>query len=179
MSKPVIVGIDPSLNSLGFAHRVNDQVLAFCIGSSKLRGLQRIKFLRDAVSEALDQYTPTMVAFEGYALGFRGKSNTIFDLGELGGVLKLLILERGIDILLVPPTSLKLFATGKGNADKDQVSVSVKALLGVSFPTSDQYDAAGLLAMGELYYSSRRLRRGGILPHRKKALESCAVVKAF
>lgn len=174
-----IVGIDPSLTSLGLAYRVNGIPRAFCIGGKDYRGMQRIKYIRDAVAEAIDQYSPELVAYEGYALGFRGKSNTIFDLGELGGVLKLLILERGIDILLIPPTSLKLFTAGKGNADKEQVSLAVKEMLGVTFSTSDQYDAAGLLLMGEMYYSRNRMRRGAIQPHRIRAVEASSFISAF
>jgi len=180
MSRKVI-GIDPSLTSLGLAYRNNGSVLAYCVSGKELRGLARIRYIREAVDEALDRYTPDLVVFEGYALGFRGKSNIIFDLGELGGVLKLLILDRGIDILLVPPTSLKLFATGKGNADKEQVSLAVKEMLGVSFSTSDQYDAAGLLAMGEMYYSSDSAMRGRRtpVPHRKRALDACTLLQSF
>ncbi len=179
MSHGKVVGIDPSLTSLGLSYRVNDLLRSFCIGGKDYRGMTRIKHIRDAVEEALTRYSPDLVAFEGYALGFRGKSNIIFDLGELGGVLKLLILERGIDILLVPPTSLKLFATGKGNADKEQVSLALREELGVAFSTSDQYDAAGLLLMGEMFYSMNRMRRGVLLPHRKRALESCSLISAF
>ena len=178
-----VIGIDPSLTSLGLAYRINDQVRSFCVGGKEYRGITRIRYIRDAVEEALNRYTPDLVAFEGYALGFRGKSNIIFDLGELGGVLKLLILERSIDILLVPPTSLKLFATGKGNADKEKVSLAVRSMLGVTFSTSDQYDAAGLMLMGEMFYSMRSrvaLRgRGGLLPHRKQAVEACTLIEAF
>lgn len=178
-----VIGIDPSLTSLGFAYRKGDKALAYCVSGGTRRGIRRIAYIRDAVSEALDRYNPSLVAFEGYALGFRGKSNIIFDLGELGGVLKLLILEKGIDILLVPPTSLKLFATGKGNADKEKVSLAVGSMLGVTFSTSDQYDAAGLMLMGEMFYSMRSrvaLRgRGGLLPHRKQAVEACTLIEAF
>ncbi len=175
-----VLGIDPSLTSLGLSYRVNDKVLAFCIGGKERRGIDRIKYIRDSVAQALDMYEPTLVAYEGYALGFRGKSNIIFDLGELGGVLKLLILERGIDILLIPPTSLKLFATGKGNADKEQVSVALREELGVSFSTSDQYDAAGLLLMGEMYYSSNAPSRRGRKPiaHRQRALAASTLLEA-
>lgn len=179
MSEHVVMGIDPSLTSLGLAYRNNGKVLSFCIGGKGRKGMDRIRYIRDAVSNALDQHSPTVVAFEGYALGFRGKSNTIFDLGELGGTLKLLILERGIDILLIPPTSLKLFATGKGNADKEQVSVAIGKSLGVSFSTSDQYDAAGLLMMGEMYYSKNRTRRGVIPAHREQSLKACNHIAAF
>lgn len=176
-----VIGIDPSLTSTGLAYREGGKIKAYCIGNPKLKGVERIAFLRNAVGAALDRFSPSLVAFEGYALGFRGKSNTIFDIGELGGTLKLLILERGIDILLVPPTSLKLFATAKGNADKDQVGVALERRLGVKFSTSDQYDAAGLLVMGECHNRSRALRGRSVKleTHEQKALNGCTRLAAF
>lgn len=139
--------------------------------------------VRDALSHALEQYAPTFVAFEGLAMGFSPKtSNNVLNLAELAGVLKILILERGIDILLVPPNSLKLFATGKGNAKKEQVSVAMKAALGVAFSTSDQYDAAGLLMMSEMFHASKRVafREGaGVLRHRAQALKSCELLRGI
>ncbi len=177
------MGVDPSLNSTGIAVRANDTVVAYCIGGGDLKGEARIAHVRDAVAFALDRYTPDLVAYEGLAMGFSPKtSNNVLNLAELGGVLKLLILDRGIDILSVPPTSLKLFAAGKGNAKKEQVSLALHAILGVTFSTSDQYDAAGLLMMAEGYHSSKRVafRAGvGVLRHRAKALSSCALVSGF
>ena len=177
-----LLGIDPSLNSTGIAFRVGGKVNAYCIGGGTFRGIARIKHVRNAVNTALDTYAPSLVIYEGYALGFRGKSNIIFDLGELGGVLKLLILERGIDILLVPPTSLKMFVTGKGNAKKEQVSLALEQNHGLSFSTSDQYDAAGLLLLGEMLEDRRRARRTGkvgFTERRRKILDTCTLLRGF
>ena len=174
-----VVGIDPSLNSLGLAARRTDgEHVAYAIASPNLRGEQRVAFLRDKVAGWLDRLNPSLVAYEGYALGFRGKSNAIFSLGELGGVLKLLILERGIDILLVPPTSLKMYVTGKGNADKDAVSNALRERIGVAFSTSDQYDATGLLLMGEAFLDRRKLPRDR-KHHEYKAVKSCSFLQSF
>lgn len=181
MTKPNVLGIDPSLTSTGVAYRRrDDKIVAYALGHRDLRGMERIAFLRDSVHTYLTRNNPSLVVFEGYALGFRGKSNTIFDIGELGGVLKLLILESGIDILLTPPNSLKLFATGKGNADKDQVMLALRKSLGVQFSTSDQYDATGLLVMGEKYLSLKR-KQGNVklAPHEQKALNGCTLLSAF
>lgn len=175
---PVVMAIDPSLNSSGVAYRRRGTLVASCIGSGGHKGLRRIAYVRDCVAQYLDRVSPSLVVFEGYALGFRGKSNTIFDLGELGGTLKLLILERGIDILLVPPTTLKMFITGKGNADKAAVSIAVQRTLGVTFSTSDQYDAAGLFTMGEAYLDSRLLPRDRN-NYKRKAIRSCSFLASI
>lgn len=177
-SPSTVMGIDPSLNSLGIAYRARGRIMATCVTrGGNFRGMGRISVIKEALRTYLDMVNPALVAYEGYALGFRGKSNTIFDLGELGGVLKLLILERGIDILLVPPKTLKSYATGKGNADKQQVSLALKEELGVSFATSDQYDATGLLVMGEAYLNKRLLPRDRT-HYKCKAIKGCAFLPA-
>lgn len=176
-SSCTVVGIDPSLTSLGLAGRRNGVPFANAL-SSKYKGFKRICDIHASVGRWLDYCAPSLVAFEGYALGFRGKSNTIFDLGELGGTLKMLILSKGIDILLVPPTSLKLFTTGKGNADKDQVALAVGREAEVSYGSSDQYDATGLMLMGEAFLDRRLLPRDR-KHYRCRAIQSCLVLRSI
>jgi Holliday junction resolvasome RuvABC endonuclease subunit len=173
-----VVGIDPSLTSLGIAYvNADGRMNAFAI-KSKQRGMTRLLQIEEQVQEYLVGLKPELVVYEGYALGFRGKSNTIFDLGELGGILKRLILAQGIDILLTPPTSLKMFVTGKGNADKDAVAKIVRQETGQVFKTSDQNDAAGLVMMGEAYLNKRLLPRDR-RHYKHRALKGCELISGF
>lgn len=55
---------------------------------------------------------------EDYAMGARGR---IFNIGENGGVLKYKLFKNRITFNCISPTSIKKFATGKGNAKKDQM----------------------------------------------------------
>lgn len=173
-----VIGIDPSLTSLGIAYVNADDVMSAFAIKSKQRGMTRIIEIEDHVQEYLEGIKPELVVFEGYALGFRGKSNTIFDLGELGGILKRLILKQGIDILLTPPTSLKMFVTGKGNADKDAVAKVIRQQTGQVYKTSDQYDAAGLVMMGEAYLNKRLLPRDR-RHYKHRALKGCMMISGF
>ena len=59
-----------------------------------------------------------LVVMEDYALGAKGK---VFHIGENAGLLKWKMWRDKISFKLVGPTTLKKFATGKGNADKHQV----------------------------------------------------------
>ncbi len=58
------------------------------------------------------------VALEGYSMGSRGK---VFNIAENTGVLKYKLFEYGIPLSVYPPTTVKKFATGKGNAKKEQM----------------------------------------------------------
>jgi hypothetical protein len=53
---------------------------------------------------------------EDYAYGAKGR---VFNIGENTGVLKLLLANNAVQV--VSPTAVKKFATGKGNATKDQM----------------------------------------------------------
>ena len=55
------------------------------------------------------------IAIEGYSMGSKGK---VFHIAENTGVLKYKIYNAGIPLEIVPPTTIKKFATGKGNSDK-------------------------------------------------------------
>ena len=55
---------------------------------------------------------------EDYAFAATGR---VFHIAENTGVLKYKIYNSGVPLEVVPPTTVKKFATGKGNSDKDQM----------------------------------------------------------
>ncbi len=61
------------------------------------------------------------VFIEGYSFGSKGK---VFEIGEACGALKSRIWEAGYEYQTVPPTVVKKFASGKGNAKKDMMHES-------------------------------------------------------
>lgn len=170
-----ILSIDPSLTSLGYAHTAGETVVVGSIQPKGLKGLQRLEFLRSFVAQRLDDCNPVLVAYEGYAMGRFAGGGRLADLGELGGVLKMELFKRRIPILLIPPACLKLFATGKGNADKDKVRVAMAKLRGRLFANDDEADAYGLYRMG-LAYSERRHRPRDPRHYMNTALGGCELV---
>lgn len=63
--------------------------------------------------DALAQHP--IVWLEGYAMGSKG---LVFNIAESTGLLKHKLHLLGIRVNIVPPTTVKKFATGKGNSDK-------------------------------------------------------------
>ena len=55
---------------------------------------------------------------EDYSFGSKGK---VFNLAENCGILKYLLFKNGYKFFTVPPTVVKKFATGKGNATKEKM----------------------------------------------------------
>jgi|TARA_R100001082_G_scaffold53007_1_gene28906 hypothetical protein len=68
--------------------------------------------------EGVDQ-----VALEGYAYNAKGK---VFHIAENTGILKYKLYEAGIPVEVYPPSQIKKYATGNGNANKDKMHESFK-----------------------------------------------------
>tara|TARA_R100001082_G_scaffold105064_1_gene76896 strand:+ start:719 stop:1303 length:585 start_codon:yes stop_codon:yes gene_type:complete len=75
----------------------------------------RYNSISDWAVEVLKKYKCNEVALEGYSFGSKGK---VFHIAENTGVLKYRLFQESIPIDIIAPTSIKKFATGKGNADK-------------------------------------------------------------
>jgi Holliday junction resolvasome RuvABC endonuclease subunit len=60
----------------------------------------------------------TEVAIEDYSYGSQGK---VFHIAENTGLMKWKVWQAEINYKLLPPTVIKKFATGKGNANKEKM----------------------------------------------------------
>ena len=90
------------------------------------------------------------ILIEDYSFGSKGK---VFNLAENCGILKYMLYKQGYKFFTVPPTVVKKFATGKGNATKEKMYEAFVAETGVDLhaiispttklgsPTTDVVDA--------------------------------------
>lgn len=62
---------------------------------------------------------PGTILIEDYAYNARGR---VFHIGENTGILKFLLEQECMPYDVVPPTVIKKFATGRGNADKKMMT---------------------------------------------------------
>lgn len=62
-----------------------------------------------------------IVMIEGYSMGSTGR---VFNIAENAGLLKHYLWLRDFEFDIVPPTVVKKFATGKGNANKEAIQQS-------------------------------------------------------
>lgn len=80
------------------------------------KGHERLAYIWTWVATWVDR--ADLVAIEGYAYA---RPNQAHQIGELGGVIRHNLWTHGIPYLDVPPSNVKKYATGKGNASKDDV----------------------------------------------------------
>jgi Holliday junction resolvasome RuvABC endonuclease subunit len=180
MFQPVtsdVLGIDPSLNSLGYSYYSNcDELVTGTIVPKKLKGSERLNYhYKELGSLLAETPTRTVLALEGYSMGSAGRgNNNVFKMGELGGIIRLVAWQSGIDILLVPPKTLKLYIAGNGNADKDKVISAVREEYGIDFTgRDDEADAFALMQFGFSYLSRRKPR----IEHKRRALLKGELIK--
>lgn len=143
MTKMTIVGIDWSLNCPCACILAEDATFAkskFCFLSSKKRdteprrgnitGLEILDYTTEEqrynqntglllhwIYENLPDPNKIKPVFylEGYSMGSKG---LVFNIAECTGLLKHKLFMSKAEVVIVPPTTMKKFATGKGNSDK-------------------------------------------------------------
>lgn len=85
----------------------------------KRTGHQRLAHILSHILEWTDQPDLQFVAIEGYS--YSSRATQAHKAGELGGLVRHSLWRRHIPYIDVPPSCVKKYATGRGNADKDAV----------------------------------------------------------
>ncbi len=147
------LGIDASLTGTGLCltTSVGDVVRLATIGTGELRAAPRLA----EIKRVADLFIPAdtiFAAIEGYAYHEVGR---VFELGEVGGVLRLLVHERNIPYVEVPPASLKKFATGASGASKEHMIAAAKEA-GARPADDNQADAFFLARVASAFHAEGR-----------------------
>lgn len=115
--------------------------------------VDRLRVIRDDINTILDNTHPDLVLIEGYSYG--SQSSQAHKIGELGGVVKTLLADRGQGWVPVPPKCRAKYATGRGNAGKSEVMLEVGRRFGAMAPVNeDEADALVIWAMGMDHYGA-------------------------
>jgi Holliday junction resolvasome RuvABC endonuclease subunit len=142
-----LLALDLSLVSTGFC---SDKKMGIIATAEK--GPKRLDLISTAISDIVKEEEISVVIIEGYS--FASRSGQAFSIGELGGVVRTTLYRMGIPFIEIPPTCRAKFATGKGNASKNEVVSSISAKTGIIFRNpgaDDQCDAWILLEMAKTY----------------------------
>lgn len=80
---------------------------------------QRYDIVSTWILDKIKKHGVTNIFLEGYAFNAVGR---VFQIAENTGILKHKIWQQNIPCTVIPPTVIKKFATGKGNANKEKLN---------------------------------------------------------
>lgn len=161
-----VIGLDLSTARIGFASTSGE--LVSISGHAKADDpYRRLHELTRELAHAikLRPPRPDLVVVEDYALGAPGRISLI-RLGEIGGIVRTWLFEQDYRLALVAPGTVKRFATGNGNADKEAMMRRAIELGARGNVNHDEADAFHLRRMGRAAHGLE----GALLPHELDAL---------
>lgn len=133
-ARPSILALDLSLTGAGWCLNGESGVL-----KSRQRGWDRIAEITQEVFRMT--FGVELVVIEGYAYGAKGQA--VYQLAELGGIVRFWLYQHGLTTVEINCSTLKMFATGRGNAGKDQMIAA--AIRRFYFGGSDNNEADAYL----------------------------------
>lgn len=136
-----ITAIDLSLRSTGWANESGSGILvppkALGLGMERNNWIMRQVLEKGAGADVL--------VIEGFSYGSEGRG--VIDRAELRGIVLWALWSKGIPYVDVPPSSLKMFATGVGKGKKEAIFAEAIRRLGYTGSSNDEADALWLRAM--------------------------------
>lgn len=141
-----IMGIDPSISSTGIS-LPDETTLAV---KPKSKGDLRLTEIGNAVQYYASTHRADLAVVEDLAGIYPGKSARIIPM--LHGVIRDRLTVAGTPYMLINPQTLKLFATGNGGVDKDEMQLAARRRLGRTYATDDECDADWCRIAGRMVY---------------------------
>ena len=169
-----VLGIDPGSNFMGLAcveargssfHWIGHRVV-------KVQGEKamapRLRLIHEAVQEVIALWQPEAISVE--EVFFAKNAQSALKLGQARGaaIASGAILE--LPVFEYPATIVKQAVTGSGRAEKEQVERMVRAILGKSLPSDQEFsraDASDALAVAICHLQNRH--RADLLKPREKS----------
>lgn len=149
--KDIHVGIDASYSGFSVC-LLQEDAYSINVFKPEEKGIARLEEIKRFLSGYFPPYSNQIkeVALEGYAFG----SQMANMLGELGGMVKLTLFERGFYPVIVPPTTLKKYVTGKGTGvPKSQMMLAIYKKWGADLPDDNAADSYALARIAQKYYT--------------------------
>ena len=142
------MALDLSLNSTGVCFKkIDSNYESFTIKSKKISDhMDKIIHLKRKIFHFIKMKEPDIVFVEGQSYGSRGRST--LSIAQLHGVIMYFLKVRKIKFVLIPPTTVKKFITGKGNSKKSLVMKSLYKKYRIDLDDEDEADATAVLITG-------------------------------
>ena len=164
-----ILGIDPGSNATGYGvvERDGHRLVHVAHGTLRPRGATvalRLHQLHESLRDVVRHHAPDVAAVERVFVAQSARSALV--LGQARGVVLAALGSLGLGVTEYAPAEVKQAVTGAGRADKRQVAIMVRRLLGLDqLPESDAADA---LATAIGHAQAGALRALGAVPRRPR-----------
>lgn len=129
-----VAGLDLSITATGVCHTVQDAACWHLI-RTKQEGDLRLNELQSKIREYVRD--SDLILIEGYLNNSKSAGIT----GMVQGAVRSMLIEQGIPYATLPPTSLKKYATGRGNADKRDMALAAYKRAELEFRDDNTCDA--------------------------------------
>jgi len=152
----IFLGIDISLVNTGCIKLLNgylknkQSIKSKKTSDKPIDELNRMLNIRDSI----DMTGVGYVAIEGIAFAARN-TTSMSQLSALNYMVREYAMLCGCKFIIVAPTTLKKFVTGKGNVGKDVMMLETYKRYGESFSDNNLADAYGLARCAEAVFNTR------------------------
>jgi crossover junction endodeoxyribonuclease RuvC len=132
-SGPRILGIDPGLNTTGYAIMESANSGPKLLEAGVIRSTERrettdmarrLKVLYDGVVELIEQFQPKSLAVEQLYAHYQHPRTAIL-MGHARGAILLAAAQKGLDVCSYASTQIKKTITGSGRAGKEQIQLTM------------------------------------------------------
>lgn len=134
----VILGIDPGSHRLGYSflkkERSSRKLMLLDYGTievpPKTKTPDNLLIIKTQLVKLLKKYKPQVASLE--ELFYYKNQKTVAQVYQARGAVLLILAEYNIEIVQPTVSQIKKGITGKGNADKKQIKIALKIILGLS-----------------------------------------------
>jgi len=145
---PVALGIDPGSKFTGYGLAAREGTRLRFIAAGRIPAKTReplpvrLRQIFEGLQKIINQYSPDLVAVED--VFFAKNVRSAVRLGHVRGVVLLAAAQAGLPVYEYSPAIIKLAVVGYGQAEKKQVNLMVKNILGLDDDLAE--DASDALA---------------------------------
>jgi len=156
----ISVGVDISLAATGFARVMGNRSELMTI-KTKPRDFptpfERYEHIVNTILSGIPDCT-TLIAIEDYYVPqSKAQFGAAINLVALGTLVRKALYDKGLPFIIIAPSQIKKFVTGKGNAQKSLILREVFKRWQIDAADDNQADAFSLAKMAE---ASERISRG-------------------
>ncbi len=151
LDRSTSMGIDQSLTHTGVIVLREGKVVQSLTMTPKLKGVLRLRQIRDNLVSLASIHGVTHVAMEGVS---HGSKWGVADAGGLYWIIRMAFFEINRPVLTVAPQTLKKWVTGKGGGEKSEMMRSAcRKWPDTCKMDEHQVDAYGLARIAEAFFS--------------------------